>query len=175
MKRELVACIAMALLVVGCAPYPRYTKHIVVAPRETPIVGERHTTDDYIRLGLILREYLGKPYRGKSKYQDGLDCSMFTHDVFRKFNRTILPRMVEEQLREGKEVKRSRLAFGDLLFFRTERRKISHVGIYIGYYEFIHASTSRGVVISNLTEKYWAERYAGARRILDKDSSEPTP
>ncbi len=170
MKRRLFGCLILMLVAVGCTPYARYSKYGPEAAREIQPTQATYTTDDYIRLGLILREYLGKPYRGKSRYQQGLDCSEFTYDVFRKFNRTILPRTVADQYKEGREVRRTQLAYGDLVFFRTERRKVSHVGIYVGHSEFMHATNSRGVIINNLTEKYWAERYVGARRILDKET-----
>jgi len=99
-------------------------------------------------------------------YLPGVDCSLFTREVYKRFNGTELPRTARDQYRQGRPVNYRRLAFGDLLFFRTDRNQVSHVGIYIGHSEFMHASTSLGVIISGLGEKYWAERYVGARRIL---------
>jgi lipoprotein Spr len=117
---------------------------------------------------MILREYLGKPYRGQSRYDVGVDCSMFTRDVFRSYNRMELPRTAAEQFKAGRDVPHGRMMFGDLVFFRTERNnKITHVGIYVGDNEFIHASSSQGVIISGLSEKYWAKAYVAGRRILD--------
>ncbi|HUV31588.1 MAG TPA: NlpC/P60 family protein [Acidobacteriota bacterium] len=158
--------VGLLLVIVGCTPFPRYAKHASVTPRETIPFRESYTTNDYIRLGLILQRYLGKPYVGKSRYEEGLDCSMFVRDVFREFNKTDLPRTVEEQYAQGTEVPHSRITFGDLVFFRTERGRISHVGVYVGHNDFIHVSSSNGVIISGLSEQYWAERYAGAKRIL---------
>lgn len=155
------------LLLVGCSPYPRYRKDPVNKPRETiKTTDGRFLTDNYIRLGLILQSHLGKPYRGRSKWEEGLDCSKFTYEVFEAYNKTILPRTVAEQFKVGERAPRRLLKFGDLVFFRTDRSHVSHVGVYIDYNEFIHASTSRGVIISNLNEKYWAERFVGARRVL---------
>jgi len=159
--------IVALLLLGGCTPYPRYRKDPIAKPHEVNTRADaKFLTNDYIRLGLILQSHLGKPYRGRSKWEDGLDCSKFTAEVFEKYNKTILPRTAADQFKVGEQAPRRRLKYGDLVFFRTERSKISHVGVYVGYNEFIHASTSRGVIISNLNEKYWAERYAGARRIL---------
>ena len=155
------------LLLVGCSPYPRYRKDPISTPREVHARTEGNfLTNDYIRLGLILQSHLGKPYHGRSRWEAGLDCSKFTAEVFEKYNKTLLPRTAAAQFHAGEQASRRRLKFGDLVFFRTERSKISHVGVYIDHNEFIHASTSRGVIISNLNEKYWAERFAGARRVL---------
>jgi len=166
MKYKLIIVILAAILLSSCSPYPRYRKKAVSMPQEVNSSEESVFTDDYIRFGLIMQKYLGKPYKGKSRWVSGIDCSSFTYDVFYEFNKTTLPRKAIEQYKEGVEVPRGRLKYGDLVFFRTERDRISHVGIYTGYNEFIHASTSRGVIISNLSEKYWAKRYVGARRIL---------
>ncbi|MEW6412160.1 MAG: C40 family peptidase [Candidatus Zixiibacteriota bacterium] len=157
------------LLLVGCTANPRYRtggEERLQQIEET--LESKYTTNDYLRLGMILQDYLGKPYKGMSKYEEGVDCSHFTQSVFKKFDRTIeLPRTAADQFKTGREIPYSLLYYGDLLFFRTEGRKISHVGIFVGDESFIHASSSNGVIISSLNEKYWAERFAGARRILD--------
>ena len=140
------------LLLVGCAPYPRYRTDAESTLRETQPSDRFLSTNEYIRFGSILQKYLGKPYKGRSQWDSGLDCSKFTSDVFRDFNKTILPRKSADQYQVGEEVPRNRLKYGDLVFFRTERDRISHVGVYVGHNGFIHASTSRGVIISNLSE-----------------------
>jgi cell wall-associated NlpC family hydrolase len=159
-----IACLA---IVVGCAPYPRYRTGGSARPAEVPHRQTGYTTNDYIRLGMILRKYLGRPYQGASQYIPGVDCSLFIREVFKEFNKTKLPRTVAKQYETGQKVARRRLQYGDLVFFRTEYDRVSHVGIYVGYNQFIHASTSHGVIISSLDEKYWNERYAGARRVLE--------
>lgn len=159
--------ILTTLLLVGCAPYPRYRAHSDATPREQRPGDQAITTSEFIRLGMILQRHLGKPYKGRSKWATGIDCSRFTRDVFKEFNKSLLPNTAADQYKEGEEVARQRLKFGDLVFFRTERDRISHVGVFVGFNEFIHASTSNGVIISNLSEEYWAKRYAGARRVLD--------
>jgi len=119
-----------------------------------------------------MRSFLGKPYAGTSRYEEGVDCSGFVQEVFRQFDRSIyLPRTVAEQVNQGFEVSRRSLAYGDLVFFNTVGARISHVGIYTGHNEFIHASSSQGVVISSLTENYWSKRFVTARRILGKPTN----
>ncbi|MEW5797202.1 MAG: C40 family peptidase [Candidatus Zixiibacteriota bacterium] len=161
-----IAMIAVTAILSACQPYPRYRPEADFTPREQRSADRIMTTREYLQLGSILQRQLGKPYAGRSKWEAGLDCSQYTSDVFRQFNGTQLPRTAAEQYTQGREVARSRLKFGDLVFFRTERDRISHVGVYIGFNQFIHVSTSSGVIISNLSEKYWARSYVGARRIL---------
>ncbi len=155
------------LLLVGCSPYPRYRP----GGPETPPVAQsaqgKYTTNDYIRLGDIIQSYLGRPYRGASKYAEGIDCSLFAREVLAKFDKIELPRTVKDQFKMGREISRKLLKYGDLVFFKTDRNHVSHVGIYVGYNEFAHASTSNGVIISGMRERYWADRFVGARRILN--------
>jgi cell wall-associated NlpC family hydrolase len=79
--------------------------------------------------------------------------------------RLSVPRSTFEQYQNGIAVPRSSLAPGDLVFFHTYGYGASHVGIYVGDNRFIHASSSRGVIVSSLAEPYYAYRYLGARRI----------
>ena len=162
--------IAAAVLttIVGCKPYMRYRPDADVTPLEAPVTSQYLSTGDYIRLGSILQRDLGRPYKGRSKWETGLDCSTYTREAFQAFNSMQLPRTVEEQFKVGKEIAHSRLKFGDLVFFRTERGEVSHVGVFIGFNQFIHVSTSSGVIISDLSEDYWARRYVGARRVLER-------
>ena len=166
MKSILALCLLCLLLTFGCTPYPRYRANADMTPREQRPEDQYLTTGEFMELGMILQRSLGRPYKGKSRYEPGVDCSRFTRDAFREYNQMLLPATAAEQYQQGVEVARRRLKFGDLVFFRTERDRISHVGVAIGHNEFIHASTSRGVIISNLSEKYWSRRYAGARRVL---------
>ncbi len=165
--RLLVVLTLLLIALSGCKPYPRYRPYAPTTPAGEERVVNSLTTNNYLKFGLILQKYLGQPYAGKSNYQSGLDCSALTQKVYREFNRTLLPRTAAEQYTMGKEISRRLLEFGDMVFFETVRGRISHVGIYIGYNDFLHASSSRGVIISSLNESYWAQRFKGARRILE--------
>lgn len=111
------------------------------------------------------QEWEGTPYRYGGESSNGIDCSAFTQQVFRDFFGTDIPRNTRSQLQEGKGVQRKSIKKGDLIFFKTGRRSL-HVGISMGDGDFIHASVSSGVMISNIAERYWATRYLGARRVL---------
>ena len=76
---------------------------------------------------------------------------------------------------DGEQVKINDLKPGDLVFFNTMRRAFSHVGIYLGNYQFVHAPSAGGVVrVEDMRVSYWAARYDGARRVLPSASARPT-
>ncbi len=166
MKLSLLLVILTAVAVTACTPAPRYTKESqrTISQRGQPDDGR--AVADYVRLGEIMQSYLGRPHSGRSGSDRALDCSQFVRDVYREYDRRQLPRTAAEQARTGVRVNRTALRYGDLVFFNTDGRTISHVGIYVGEDEFIHASSSQGVIISGLDERYWSRRYVGARRIL---------
>lgn len=158
--------IILIVSLVGCVTHPRYRTGGYETRPEVKNLDGSPTTSENIKLGLILQSYLGKPYKGKSKYEEGLDCSHFTRSALQKYNKIVLPRTAAEQYKQGKEIHFRHIRYGDLVFFKTDKKKISHVGVYIGDRQFIHASTSRGAIVSSLDEKYWSKRYVGARRYL---------
>ncbi len=118
----------------------------------------------------IASRYLGVTYVYGGSSASGLDCSGFVSIVYRELGVT-LPRTSREQFLSGIAVKRSDLEPGDLVFFDTlGRGAVSHVGIYLGDGEFIHAASNPGKVItSRLEERYYATRYLGARRVWAQD------
>lgn len=129
-------------------------------------------SDTQTELGDILRRYLGTPYKGTSKYEPGIDCSRFTAEVYETFDGRKLPRVSREQAKVGLKISRSGLRFGDLVFFVIAGKRISHVGIYVGSDEFIHASSSRGVVIDDLNESYWKKRFHSGRRLIKYENDD---
>lgn len=167
--RVITVLACSSVLMVSCMPSPRYGRTESNTPRSMATVEPGRRTNDYLRFGLIISSYLGKPYRGKSQYQPGIDCSLFTQEVFREYAKVTLGRTVEDQLRTGKEVLRNRLMPCDLVFFSTERDRVSHVGIYVGHNQFAHASASEGVILSSMSEPYWAKRYVEARRVIEPE------
>lgn len=112
------------------------------------------------------KQYIGVPYVWGGTSPSGFDCSGLTYYVFKRHGIT-LNRNSASQYQHGTYVSKSNLQPGDLVFFaNTYREGISHVGIYIGDGQFIHASSSQGVTISFLSNSYWSSHYYGARRVL---------
>jgi cell wall-associated NlpC family hydrolase len=113
----------------------------------------------------VLLPWLGTPYLYGGTTKKGTDCSGFTSSVYLEKEGMRLPRTSGDQFNSGKSINRNKLAATDLVFF-GERGKVTHVGIYVGNGNFIHASTSAGVTITQLDNNYWKSRYMGARRYL---------
>lgn len=112
---------------------------------------------DNHRLYLTAAEWIGTPYRSGGHTKRGTDCSGLTGEIYRKVYRMRLPRSTGEQLAACRKVARRGLKEGDLVFFHNgkSRKKVTHVGIYLKDDKFVHASTSRGVIVSSLDENYW--------------------
>lgn len=111
------------------------------------------------------REWKGTPYVLGGASSSGVDCSSFVRIVFENYFGLELPSNTRTQLNAGTGIRRLSLKTGDLVFFRTGRKTL-HVGIITEGKDFLHASTSKGVMISSLKEYYWSSRYLAARRVL---------
>ncbi|MEE9543111.1 MAG: NlpC/P60 family protein [Thermodesulfobacteriota bacterium] len=110
------------------------------------------------------REWKGVRYNIGGLNKLGVDCSGFVYLTYKSKLGIKLPRTTKAQIKVGKEVSKRKLRAGDLVFFKTSR-KVRHVGIYIEDGKFLHASTSKGVMISRLDNKYWRKAYWKARRV----------
>jgi cell wall-associated NlpC family hydrolase len=116
--------------------------------------------------------FAGIRYRwGANEPDKGFDCSGFVQRVYRDALGMMLPHSAYSMSLQGKTVGLSDLKPGDLVFFNTLKHQFSHVGIYIGDNQFIHAPrTGKTVQIDNLKDPYWIKHYNGARRV---DTSTP--
>jgi murein DD-endopeptidase / murein LD-carboxypeptidase len=118
----------------------------------------------------LSKSYLGTPHLMRGTSKKGIDCSGLMMVVHRVYGVT-LPHSSHEQARFGKIVAvRDSLQKGDLVFFYNSYQSanfITHAGLYLGENEFIHASASRGVIITSMDDKYWSTRYLFATRLKD--------
>ncbi|WP_370900903.1 C40 family peptidase [Chryseobacterium gossypii] len=117
--------------------------------------------------------YLGTPYRYGGMTRNGIDCSAFVLSVFGAAAGLSLPRVAASQAQEGEKVEKGNLQKGDLIFF-SHGRRISHVGIVEsvsedGEIKFIHAATSKGVMISSLNDSYWGPKFRFGKRIINEN------
>jgi len=111
------------------------------------------------------RDWKGVKYREGGLSKRGVDCSGFVYLTFKERLGKSIPRTTKALSNYGKKIGRGSLRPGDLVFFKT-RIKVRHVGIYYGGNKFLHASTSSGVMLSDMDDIYWGKRYWQARRVL---------
>ncbi len=150
-----VFCIVFALT--GCASTPTAslkTNHYRTKPKKIEQL-----------LRAEANRWKGTPYRSAGTSRKGVDCSGLVLQLYKNVFDIRLPRLTKDQARAGIFVSRSRIRPGDLVFFRPPNRK-RHVGVYLGSGEFVHASSSRGVMISNINSPYWRKIFWKARRVL---------
>ena len=113
------------------------------------------------------RSLLGVPYRFGGTTPEGFDCSGYVGYVYRQSAGIELPRMTHDLARAGRPVTVADLRPADLVYFKIERQKPLHVGIYMGDGKFIHSPSARGRVnIQDMNMDYWRTRYLGARRVI---------
>lgn len=111
-------------------------------------------------------KHIGEPYRSGGTSSSGWDCSGFVSGMFGRYLAIYLPRTTKAQYAKSVIIRDSSSRPGDLVFFKIKSSRPSHVGIYMGGRRFIHASISRGIIVSSLDEKYYKSSFAGFRRPL---------
>ncbi len=116
-----------------------------------------------VALYKTIDDWYGTRYRYGGTTPKGIDCSAFMQVLGTYAFGWALPRTAREQYAQTQSISKDDLKEGDLVFFNTTGG-ISHVGMYLQNNQFIHSSSSQGVVISNLSDKYWQTRFIGARR-----------
>jgi cell wall-associated NlpC family hydrolase len=148
-----------SLMAVRPAPHP---KKIIVSRTKRADLADSKAIKG--KLYLQYRQWKGTRYRYGGLSKSGVDCSGFVYITYLKKLGIRIPRSTKRQSQTGKAIKRSELRPGDLVFFKTGF-KVRHVGIYIEHGKFLHASTKEGVMISNLDDYYWKDKYWQARRV----------
>lgn len=115
------------------------------------------------------REWQGTPYRLGGLSKRGIDCSGFVYTTLRgRFGLEDIPRTARSMATLGETIPREQMQPGDLVFFKTNSSRTRwHVGIYVEDQQFLHASTSQGVMMSNLNDPYWRTSFQQARRLLN--------
>lgn len=123
--------------------------------------------EDNHHLYIAASQWLGTHYQNGGNSKRGVDCSGLTSQIYKEVYRKKLRRSADEQYRKNcNKISKSKLREGDLVFFHNGKRKkrATHVGIYLKNNHFIHASTSQGVIISNLNEIYWRNHWISGGR-----------
>lgn len=179
---RLLFCCFFVLLLCSCKPkqvavgygddvYYTETKSNKITSRPAPVNNKPIDRDKDLSASAraLLDEaysWVGTPYAYGGHSRRGTDCSGFVMEVYRRALDFSLPRSTSEQSEACNSIDRDALRPGDLVFFRhIKHGKINHVGIYTGNGRFLHASSSKGVIESDLEEEYYARRFRHAARI----------
>jgi hypothetical protein len=180
------ACLLLTTLFVGCHPGRKAasrraaeqaatitSKKKILDPQSirekyAGIMGVKPKNIENVPLYSFIDTWYGTRYRMGGNDRNGIDCSAFARKLYDRVYRIDLVRTSVEQYDNCKHVKGKNVREGDLVFFRIDSKRVSHVGIYLMNDYFVHASTSKGVMISNLNEPYWQKYFEGIGRIPTK-------
>lgn len=111
--------------------------------------------------------WLGAPYRYGGMTTKGVDCSGLAYNIYKAVYQKNVSRDSDSLQKSAKKITKNNLEPGDLVFFATskDKKKITHVGIYLKDNKFIHASTTKGVIVSDLNETYYKKNWKGAGKL----------
>ncbi|MGX9415894.1 NlpC/P60 family protein [Vibrio sp. WJH972] len=159
-----VILIFSMFLLVGCSMGPeREGFHTATSSPKREILGDSESVKQ--RLLGHYGEWKGTPYVYGGLSSRGVDCSGFVYLTFLERLGLTLPRTTSSQVKVGIKVSPRKMKVGDLVFFKTGFNT-RHVGIYLGDNQFLHASESKGVIISFLTNPYWQSHFWQVRRVM---------
>lgn len=165
--RNLIPVLLMVLLLASCGSSKRTSERVLVGESRTAAQG----TTKVSRIVDLAMTYEGTRYKFGGTDKRGMDCSGLVYTCFQKES-VALPRVSRDMANQGTPIRIQDAEEGDLLFFQTNknRRVINHVGLVVEVrgrqIKFIHATTSRGVIVSTMDEAYWKNAFIEARRLI---------
>ena len=163
MLNKLTMFFLLASILAGCSSSPDIRPGMLASIPTGKKVSLNNSSAVKNKLYEQHKNWKGVKYKMGGLSKNGIDCSGFVYRTFKSQLGIELPRTTEQQLSIGEPISKKDLRAGDLLFFKTAK-KVRHVGIYIEDNKFLHASTSKGVMISDLNNVYWKSKYWQTKR-----------
>jgi len=170
-------CLVLLVTQVGCSRNKKATKKSSSHRNEKTVSNNDALKSKYARsLGVqpkditnialyqFIDEWYGVPYKYSGTTKSGADCSGFIGQLYAQVYRKSLPRTTGEIDKACSKVSKSSLKEGDLVFFDINKKKSSHIGLYLQNDKFVHASTSKGVIISDLSNPYYQKTFSKGGR-----------
>lgn len=117
------------------------------------------------KLYQFIDDWHGVKYKYGGKDKSGIDCSGLTATLYSVVYKKTISSNTKDLVNEVKKIKESDLKEGDLIFFNTNGKSISHVGVYLQNHKFVHASTKKGVMVSDMNEPYFKQTYVSSGRV----------
>ena len=148
------ALLFIMILLIGCGSSPKHKPG-----------RQRFAKNQMQQLVTTAKNYLGSPYKYGGRDTLGFDCSGLVNRVYARALGIKLPRTTGGLYEASFQINSKDARAGDLAFFRIRGARIDHVGMMINRYEFIHSSTSRGVIVSAFVDDYYRVRFFGIRRL----------
>ena len=167
-KMRIFVLLLTLLLFSGCSTRTSKNRHTNSSKQHTTKTStsskKRHINyEDLDKLYPYHNKWHQTPYKLGGFGSDGIDCSAFVQRAYFDLFHIKIPRSTKEQVNAGRKVSRSDIRTSDLVFFKTGYNS-RHVGIYLQHGDFVHTSSSNGIIISNLNDPYWKKRYWMTRR-----------
>ncbi len=150
----------LIMLMTGCSP--KFAPRPYYVGQEKVIASQDELVE---KIKVEIQKFYGAPYKWGGETPSGTDCSGMVKTIYQQALGITLPHNAQAIYETSKKIYRMDLMFGDLVFFSSTGRRATHMGIYVDRNYFLHASSSRGVVLSKLSETYYKNQFIGAGRI----------
>lgn len=164
--KKLLPILLLTLLLASCGSTKTSTAKGVTTKRTAATTNTKAS-----RIVTYAKRFEGTRYKFGGTTKKGMDCSGLIYTSFAQ-EEIALPRISREMAKQGKRISLLKVQEGDLVFFQTNKSRnvINHVGLVVynksGVLKFIHATSSRGVIISDISEAYWNRAFVQARRVI---------